>query len=526
MAQSNPTPPAAEPVQGNSVQGYLDESPVWADGTTAPPSRLTVMQLRIWWLSVAGKFFEGLVVFLTGVALPLIAKEYDLSEAQHGIVGAASLFGILIGASALGGLSDRFGRKPMFVFEMGLFILFLVLIVFTPNFYWLVVCLFGMGLALGCDYPTAHLVISESTPTHSRGKLVLSAFGFQAAGALMGTAIGYLILANDPDLEAWRWMYATAIIPAALVLLGRFFITESPHWLAIRGREREAENEILRLLWRTPRYPHAVRLTDSGRARKRSSKGSGYAALFHPQNLRATILASVPWFLQDLGTYGIGIFTPTILAAAVGHKHENIRNVADLIHNDLIAAKGAAMIDLLLIAGIIVAVLLADRVGRIRLQVTGFIGCAAGLFIAAQSVAYEGSMKMLLIFVGFMLFNFMTNLGPNAQTYLLAGEVFPTAIRGKGAGFAASVAKVGACTTAFLFPILLVDLGTSTLLYILVVTSLLGAILTWAFRIETAGVSLDAVGAETEAGLAEGADLQPAAPLAWLSADGSTAPRE
>ncbi|MEZ5890751.1 MAG: MFS transporter [Xanthobacteraceae bacterium] len=68
-------------------------------------------------------------------------------------------------------------------------------------------------------------------------------------------------------------------------------------------------------------------------------------------------------------------------------------------------------------------------------------------------------MKMLLIFVGFMLFNFMTNMGPNAQTYLLAGEVFPTAIRGKGAGFAASVAKVGACTTAFLFPILLVDLA-------------------------------------------------------------------
>ncbi|MGA8157492.1 MAG: MFS transporter, partial [Rhodoplanes sp.] len=192
MVQSNPTPTGREPLRANSVQGYLDESPLWGDGTAAPPSRLTQMQQRIWWLSVAGKFFEGLVVFLTGVALPLIAKEYDLTKAQHGIVGAASLFGILIGASALGGLSDRFGRKPMFVFEMGLFIFFLVLIVFTPNFIWLVVCLFGMGLALGCDYPTAHLVISESTPTRSRGKLVLSAFGFQAAGALIGTAIGYL----------------------------------------------------------------------------------------------------------------------------------------------------------------------------------------------------------------------------------------------------------------------------------------------------------------------------------------------
>ena len=123
------------------------------------------MQWRIWWLSVAGKFFEGLVVFMTGVALPLMAKEFGLDAAQHGMIGAASLFGILIGATALGGLSDWFGRKPMFIAEMALFTLFLVLIDVHADFIWLIVCLFGIGLALGCDYPTAHVVISESTPS-------------------------------------------------------------------------------------------------------------------------------------------------------------------------------------------------------------------------------------------------------------------------------------------------------------------------------------------------------------------------
>jgi MFS family permease len=92
---------------------------------------------------------------------------------QHGMVGAASLFGILIGASALGGLSDWLGRKPMFIAEMALFTLFVVLILFTQSFYWLIACLFGMGLALGCDYPTAHVVISEHTPSNNRGSLVL-----------------------------------------------------------------------------------------------------------------------------------------------------------------------------------------------------------------------------------------------------------------------------------------------------------------------------------------------------------------
>ena len=75
-----------------------------------------------------------------------------------------------------------------------------------------------------------------------------------------------------------------------------------------------------------------------------------------------------------------------------------------------------------------------------------------------------------MIFVGFMLFNFMTNLGPNAQTYLLAGEVFPDRDPRQGRGFAAAFGKIGAVATAFLFPILLVGIGTTALLYILVVT--------------------------------------------------------
>src|SRR4029077_1117022 len=70
----------------------------------------------------------------------------------------------------------------------------------------------------------------------------------------------------------------------------------------------------------------------------------------------------------------------------------------------------------------------------------------------------------------------------------------PDPVARHGAGFAAAVAKVGAGMTAFLFPILLKDLGTQTLLLILVGTSLLGAVITGMFRIETMGVSLEKMG--------------------------------
>ncbi|WP_395063827.1 MFS transporter [Paraburkholderia silvatlantica] len=494
MADHTATVVAAPRTGAKSVQEYIDECPVWPDGTRLLRSPMTAMQWRIWSLAAAGKFFEGFVVFMTGVALPLISREFGIGAAQNGLVSAASLMGILVGALGLGGMSDFFGRKRMFIVEMVIFCCFLVLLTVCANFISLVVCLFGLGVALGCDYPTAHMIISESIPSASRGKLVLAAFGFQALGALGGTGIGYLVLSFMPQLEAWRWMYATAIIPAVIVTVGRFFITESPSWLHVRGKVDKAQEATRRLLHRNPPYPADIALHHAAEAGESHGGPQMFLRLFDRKNLRATIFSSAPWFLQDLGTYGIGIFTPTILAVALGSKPDHVRSVSDLILNDILAAKGAALTTSLLIVGILFAVLLADKVGRVKLQVVGFIGCAVGLFIAALSGSFDGSAKTTLIFAGFMLFNFMTNVGPNAQTYLLAGEVFPTAIRGVGAGFAAAVGKVGAIMTAFLFPILLASIGTSTLLYCLVVTSLLGSIVTWLFRIETTGVRLDQIG--------------------------------
>jgi MFS transporter, putative metabolite transport protein len=455
---------------------------------------MTGMQWLIWALAAAGKFFAGFVVFMTGVALPLFSNEFDIGVARHGIIGAASLFGILVGAVGLGGLSDRLGRKPMFVAEMAIFVTFLVALTFSTNFTQVVICLFGIGLSLGCDYPTAHMIISENIPSTARGRLVVGAYAFQAVGALGGTAIGYLVLSALPKIDAWRWMYASAIVPAVLVTIGRLYIVESANWLASRGETDKAERAAKKLLVRRPQYPSEIKLLARDQQAASTPPKQTFASLFNKVNRRATILASVPWFLQDLGAYGIGIFTPTILVITVGANPDRARSIVDLILNDITAAKGAALIDTLLIVGVTLAILLADKVGRIALQIFGFLGCGAGLLLASMSSNFAGRTQTLFIFSGFMLFNFMTSLGPSSQTYLLAGEVFPTVIRGKGAGFAAAVGKTGAVATAFLFPILLEAIGTQALLHGLFAASILGAVVTWLFRIETTGVSLDQLG--------------------------------
>ena len=281
MSVSAPSAPEQKASSGGrSVQTYIDETPIWADGTALQSTPMTAMQWRIWTLAAAGKFFEGLVVFMTGVAMPLIAEEFDITKMQHGMVGAASLFGILVGAIGLGGLSDYLGRKVMFIVEMIIFMIFLLLLVASPSYFWLVVFLFGLGVALGCDYPTAHLIISESIASRMRGRLVLAAFGFQALGALTGTVVGYLVLKNIPEIGAWRWMYATAIIPALIVTIGRFSIPESAHWLLVRGRHKDAQAQIARLLARKPPYPNHVELAQP----VASKSARNIAALFNKAN--------------------------------------------------------------------------------------------------------------------------------------------------------------------------------------------------------------------------------------------------
>ena len=124
----------SEKKAGQTVQEHIDETPLWADGTTVPQVPMTRMQWQIWGLATAGKFFEGLVVFMTGVALPLMTIDFHLNAMEKGMVGAAALFGILVGATALGGLADHLGRKQLFIAEMILFLVFLVAMTLSPSF--------------------------------------------------------------------------------------------------------------------------------------------------------------------------------------------------------------------------------------------------------------------------------------------------------------------------------------------------------------------------------------------------------
>jgi MFS transporter, putative metabolite transport protein len=128
---------------------------------------------------------------------------------------------------------------------------------------------------------------------------------------------------------------------------------------------------------------------------------------------------------------------------------------------------------------------MVPRFGRIRMQVIGFAGMAAGMLILLAAVGLtNSSLHIPLVFVGFILFNLLMNTGPNSTTFTFAPILFPTQLRGTAGGFAAGVAKLGATLGVFLLPIVKEKFGLQSVLGIVSAVSLLGLIITFALRRE------------------------------------------
>jgi MFS family permease len=455
-------------------------------GRALDAAPMTKLHVRFWLLAGLGVMLDGFDFFIIGVANPLIAEDFDVSAATKGLISAAAIVGAIVGAGFLGPLADKVGRRRIFKLDLWLFVVFSLLCIVAWDAASLIAFRFMLGIAIGLDYPIAASYLAEILPQRDRGRWLVAAFSLQAAGILLGALVGVLILEALPEVDSWRIMLGFGVIPALVIIYLRRATPESPRWLARNGREEEAAAVAERLCGRP------VRVTETDRAQTEETP-EGLRALIRPELFsrrwrRRTIFTAVPWFLMDIATYGVGIFTPTLLAAMALSGAD-----ATFIADDISATEGTAVLDVFLVIGFAIAIFAVDRVGRVPLQITGFAVMAVALCILGISESLDGGGEehLGLVLVGFALFNTFMNLGPNATTYALPAEVFPAEIRAAGHGFAAASAKLGAAIGVFLFPILLDDIGTAALLFIVAGACLVGMLVTIAFRIETRGRSLE-----------------------------------
>lgn len=437
---------------------------------------LTRSHIRVWLLAAMGVMLDGFDFFIIGVATPMIADDLGASAWEIGMISAAAVVGAIFGAFFLGGLTDRIGRQLAFKLDLGTFVVFAVASALAPDVWWLIVFRFLLGVGIGADYPISAAYVSEIAPTKHRSRLLVGAFAFQAVGQVLGATVGLLILWTDPDVGAWRWMLAAGVLPALLIVFLRRGVPESPRWLASEGRTDEAAEVVATFVG----HPVDQELIDASRNEKQAHVG--VRELFTRGMRRRTTLTTIPWFLMDIATYGVGVFTPTILATLA------ITGNGTALSDDIASTEGAVVLDLFLVVGFGLAIWRIERVRHTHLQVQGFVVMTLSLLALALAASLPGGGDdhLWLVFLAYPLFNVFMNMGPNSTTFLLPAEVFPVRMRAQGHGLAAACGKAGAAFGLLVFPTVQDDLGLGWLLTGVAVGCAIGGAVTHVLRGEAA----------------------------------------
>lgn len=444
---------------------------------TAP---LTRRRIALWALAAAGIALDGFDLFIMSAAGPLVTEDLQLGSWGTSIAVGAAVLGAVPGALLSGRLADRIGRQSMLRVDIAIFAVTAVLAAFAPNVWFLAFFRFLQGFAVGAEYPLSASLVAETMPARSRARWITGAFAFQALGMVLAAGVAFAVLAVYPEPNAWRWMLLAGVVPAVIVALLRRGVPESPRWEAGRGEVQRAVDDTQ---WLTG-VPVVVRPEDVAAARATLAANvpkARYRDLFVGPIRRITVLCAVPWFVMDIAMYGIGLFAPAIILRMVFPNADADTTDTSFLRDDFEATAVSGITDIFLIVGFALTILFVRRIGEIRLQVVGFVGMTAAL----ATLAFTGEDgDALVVFAAFAVFNLMVNFGPNATTYMLPAQLYPTSVRASGHGLSAASGKVGGVIGTFALTPAVAAFGLGPVMGGIAVLAALGAVVTLLLRVD------------------------------------------
>ncbi|HEX5772313.1 MAG TPA: MFS transporter [Nocardioidaceae bacterium] len=222
--------------------------------TTDIPARLDRLPWARWhWLVVIGLgtvwILDGLEVTIVGSMSAALQEEktgLGLSSFDVGVAGAIYVAGACLGALFFGQLTDKFGRKKLFLLTLAVYTVATVLTAFSMNPMWYFACRFLTGAGIGGEYAAINSAIDELIPAKYRGRVDVAINGSFWVGAAGGSLLTIPLL--DPTMVnpewGWRAAFALGAILAVGILVVRRNVPESPRWLFIHGREEESERIV------------------------------------------------------------------------------------------------------------------------------------------------------------------------------------------------------------------------------------------------------------------------------------------
>ncbi|MFI5661610.1 MFS transporter [Streptomyces sp. NPDC051684] len=418
--------------------------------TTDPVDRLDRLPVGPWHRRLTaivgvGAFFDLYEVFLGGVLAAALAESWQLSGTEKSWLIASGFLGMFVGANVLSVLADRFGRRKMFLVNLGLYSLFSLACAFAQDATQLSVLRFLAGLGLGAELVLVDTYLAEFLPRKVRGRYIAWAYTLGFVGVPVAALLGARLVAKHElfGVDGWRWLLVAGALGAAFIQILRTRLPESPRWLAARGRTAEADEVVRAIAAQSSQVPPAIEARAPGQSPETSTPAGPpqkvpLSDMFKPPYARRTVMWWIFQILQTVGYYGFGSLAPVVLQAK-GHTVTESLSYAALSY--LGYPVGSAL-----------SVPLIDRIERRTLIILSALGIAAfGLVFGFAEASW------LIVGAGFLL-TVSSNVFSNAF-HVYQTEIFPTGMRSSAIGIAYSLSRLTSVVLPFVAIDVLEDLG-------------------------------------------------------------------
>lgn len=414
--------------------------------------------------SFGGILFGYDIGVMTG-ALPFLQNDWNL-QGNAGIIGwitSAVMFGAIFGGAMAGQLSDRLGRRKMILISAIIFVIGSILSGIAPHDgeYYLIGVRILLGLAVGAASALVPAYMSEMAPARLRGRLSGLNQTMIVSGMLLSYVVDYL-LKDFPETLAWRLMLGLAAVPAIILFLGVLRLPESPRFLVKHGLVDEARRVLGYI--RNTKDEVEAELADikNMTATEANMKEPSLATLFSDKyRYLVTAGVGVAAFQQFQGANAIFYYIPLIVEKATGQ-----------------AASSQLMWPIiqgvLLVLGSLIFLVIADKFNRRTLLTVGgtIMGLSFILPAVINSIIPDADPMMIVFFLCVYVAFYSFTWAP--LTWVIVGEIFPLAIRGRAAGLASSFNWIGSFLVGLLFPIMTASFSQAAVFAIFGVICLLG----------------------------------------------------
>jgi MFS family permease len=391
------------------------------------PARLDRLPWSRWHLFIVvalgtSWLLDGLEVTLVGSLSGVLQTKAGLSLTDEQVTGAASTYlaGAVIGALLFGRLTDRFGRKRLFLITLATYSAATLATAFCTNLATFTLARFVTGLGIGGEYAAINSAVDELIPGKIRGAVDLLVNATFWVGACLGSvATLFLLGAHGPPVE-WGWRLAFGIGGALGfgVLILRLQLPESPRWLMLRGREREAESVVADIERRISRHTGSLPPLQSAALKIRTRDHTPWGEIARNmlgENRRRSILCLVLMASQAF-FFNAVFFTFGLIAKKYFHRTDAELPI-ELLPFAVASFFGPTILGPLF-----------DRVGRKPMITLTYAAAGIGLLAVAYLFARD-MLELRGLTTAFALIFFVASSAASAA-YLTVSEIFPLEIRG------------------------------------------------------------------------------------------------